>query len=65
MVTFRLTPHNADSIPHNSIIHLIVTEGVTEIPERVCYDRTSLTLFYNLILLDSSRRMFFLAYQVD
>ena len=35
MVTFTLTPTNANSIPHN-IVHLIVAEGVTEIPEGLC-----------------------------
>ena len=58
MVTLRLTPHNADSIPHN-IIHLIVTEGVTEIPERVCYDRTSLeTIVFSKSVAVIRRRAF-------
>ena len=36
MVTFTLTPTNADSIPIN-VVHLIVAEGVTEIPAELCY----------------------------
>ena len=35
MVTFTLTPTNANEIPHN-VVHLIVAEGVTEIPEKLC-----------------------------
>ena len=34
-VTFTLTPDNADSIPDN-VVHLIVAEGVTEIPAELC-----------------------------
>ena len=33
MVTFTLTPTNAESIPDN-VVHLIVAKGVTEIPEQ-------------------------------
>ena len=36
MVTFTLTPDNAKEIPLN-VVHLIVAEGVTEIPENLCY----------------------------
>ena len=36
MVTFTLTPTNAESIPRN-VVHLIVAEGVTEIPEWLCF----------------------------
>ena len=36
MVTFTLTPDNANDIPDN-IVHLIVAEGVTEIPKELCY----------------------------
>ena len=36
MVTFTLTPDNANDIPDN-IVHLIVAEGVTEIPAELCY----------------------------
>ena len=36
MVTFTLTRDNAKSIPDN-LVHLIVAEGVTEIPERLCF----------------------------
>ena len=36
MVTFTLTPTNADSIPRH-VVHLIVAEGVTEIPDKLCY----------------------------
>ena len=36
MVTFILTPTNAESIPLN-VVHLIVAEGVTEIPEHLCF----------------------------
>jgi hypothetical protein len=36
MVTFTLTPTNAESIPRN-VVHLIVAEGVTEIPDNLCY----------------------------
>ena len=35
MVTFTLTPTNADEIPRH-VVHLIVAEGVTEIPEDLC-----------------------------
>jgi hypothetical protein len=35
MVTFTLTPDNADELPRNAV-HLIVAEGVTEIPEELC-----------------------------
>ena len=35
MVTFTLTPTNAESIPRN-VVHLIVAEGVTEIPDSLC-----------------------------
>ena len=37
-VTFTLTPDNADSIPRN-VVHLIVAEGVTEIPDNLCDSR--------------------------
>ena len=36
-VTFTLTPTNADEIPYN-VAHLIVAEGVTEIPDSLCYE---------------------------
>ena len=36
MVTFTLTPTNAASMPDN-VVHLIVAEGVTEIPGGLCY----------------------------
>jgi hypothetical protein len=36
MVTFTLTPTNAASIPRN-VVHLIVAEGVTEIPDGLCH----------------------------
>ena len=36
MVTFTLTPTNVESIPRN-VVNLIVAEGVTEIPEYLCY----------------------------
>jgi hypothetical protein len=36
MVTFTLTPDNTNEIPHN-VVHLIVAEGVTEIPEQLCH----------------------------
>ena len=35
-VTFTLTETNAESIPDN-VVHLIVAEGVTEIPEQLCH----------------------------
>ena len=35
MVTFTLTPTNANEIPRN-VVHLIVAEGVTEIPDDLC-----------------------------
>jgi hypothetical protein len=35
MVTFTLTPTNANEIPHN-VVHLIVAKGVTEIPDGLC-----------------------------
>jgi hypothetical protein len=35
-VTFTLTPDNANDIPMN-VVHLIVAEGVTEIPAELCY----------------------------
>jgi hypothetical protein len=38
MVTFTLTPTNAASIPRN-VVHLIVAEGVTELPDNLCYRR--------------------------
>jgi hypothetical protein len=34
-VTFTLTPTNAESIPRD-VVHLIVAEGVTEIPRSLC-----------------------------
>ena len=34
-VTFTLTETNAESIPDN-VVHLIVAEGVTEIPDNLC-----------------------------
>ena len=34
-VTFILTPTNANEIPVN-VVHLIIVEGVTEIPEKMC-----------------------------
>ena len=36
MVTFTLTPTNANEIPHNAI-HLIVAEGATYIPVYLCH----------------------------
>ena len=36
MVTITLTPDNTASIPAN-VVHLIITEGVTEIPSDLCY----------------------------
>ena len=36
MVTFTLTPDNAESIPRH-VVKLIVADGVTEIPEELCY----------------------------
>jgi hypothetical protein len=36
MVIFTLTPTNANEIPLN-VVHLIVAEGVTEVPEQLCF----------------------------
>jgi hypothetical protein len=36
MVTFTLTPDNANEIPRN-VVHLMVAEGVTEIPAALCF----------------------------
>ena len=41
MTTFTLTPDNADDIPKN-IVHLIVQEGVIEIPEDLFLSQRSL-----------------------
>ena len=41
MTTFTLTPNNAYDIPKN-VAHLVVQEGVTEIPEQLCQKHGSL-----------------------
>jgi hypothetical protein len=41
MVTFTLTPTNAKSIPRN-VVHLIVAEGVIEVPDSLCYELTGI-----------------------
>ena len=52
MVTFTLTPTNAESIPDN-VVHLIVAEGVTEIPETLCRDRQGFELLETVVFSKS------------